>query len=127
MNIGLCMIITVAGGLGSAMRYLVDCWIRERVAQRLPWSTFLINFTGSLVLGLLTGFAGSSAAPWVTVAGVGLLGGYTTLSTASVETVRLMLDHRLTLAAWYAVGGVAACVLAATIGLLIGDAVHASF
>ena len=61
-----------------------------------PWSTLLINVSGSFVLGLLTGLAGANLLPeaWHLVLGTGFLGGYTTFSTASFETVKLIEERK---------------------------------
>lgn len=84
--------VALAGGSGAGARFLVDSWVRPRVPASLPWSTHLINISGSLLLGLIVG-AGTGDS-WHAIAGMGFLGGYTTFSTASVETAHLALDRR---------------------------------
>ena len=75
----------LAGGVGAGLRYLVDLGVARLVGTRYPWGVLVINLTGSFVLGVVTsGFPGAAF-----IVGAGLLGGYTTFSTASVETVRL--------------------------------------
>jgi CrcB protein len=92
--------LSAAGGVGAAARLLVDGAVRARFGGRLPWGTLAINVSGSLLLGLLTGLtqAGPLPATWELVLGGGLLGGYTTFSTASFETVRLLQERRITAA-----------------------------
>lgn len=123
MTVGLVIAIAVGGGVGSALRYLVDDLIRARIghSSAYPWGTTAINVTGSFVLGVITGFAGGQASDpvWLTVAGVGLLGGYTTFSTASVETVRLLLDRRYGAGLMNGLGMLIGCVVAAGGGLLV--------
>ncbi|MES0835731.1 fluoride efflux transporter FluC [Nocardiopsis tropica] len=89
------VLIALCGGLGAAARFLVDGAVRNRWTTTLPWATLFINTSGSLLLGALTGavmFHG--AAPvWAGPAGMGICGGYTTFSTAMVETVHLA-QHR---------------------------------
>jgi CrcB protein len=84
------VLVAVGGGVGAALRFVLDGLVKERVT-RFPLGTVLINVTGSFVLGLVTGLgeAGAIAVPMVTVLGTGMMGGYTTFSTASVETVQL--------------------------------------
>lgn len=127
MTPGLLLLIAVAGGVGSALRYLVDTAIQARIdgPGSYPVGTTVINLTGSLLLGLFTGYAAGHApgAPWLTVLGTGLLGGYTTFSTASVETVRLLLRRRYAAALLNGLGLLAGCLLAAGGGLIIGMAV----
>lgn len=108
------LLMALAGGLGAGSRYGLDAWVRPRVSSRLPWSTLLINVSGSLALGLLVG-AGTDST-WLTIAGTGFLGGYTTFSTASVETVHLALDGRHTAAAVNALAMLALSVAAAAVG-----------
>ena len=78
------------------LRFVVDGLVRTRLGARLPWGTAIINVSGSFLLGLLTGLATRGMPQEVlVVAGTGLLGGYTTFSTASVETVRLLQQRRI--------------------------------
>lgn len=112
--------IALAGGLGAGTRYLVDSWMRPRVSPSLPWSTHLINVTGSLLLGLVVGLGAGDT--WHSVAGAGFLGGYTTFSTASVETVHLALDRRFTAAFVNATAMLVVSVAAASLGYAIGRA-----
>lgn len=81
-----------AGGLGAVARFVLDGVIRVHARSRLPVGTMIINISGSLLLGLLTGLVLTGALPWswVMIAGTGFLGGYTTFSTASLEAVRLL-------------------------------------
>lgn len=120
MSVWLIVATAIAGGLGSAMRFLLDAAVRGRFGSRFPWGTTIINITGSLALGIITGL-GTAVLPavWVTVVGTGLIGGYTTFSTASVETVRLALENRYRAAAVHGLVNVVACTLAALLGLWI--------
>ena len=95
------LLICVAGGIGAALRLILDGLIKAQIRSSYPVGTTVINVTGSFLLGLLTGFAMNQAVPqqWQLVAGTGLLGGYTTFSTASFETVRLIEDRRYVAAA----------------------------
>ncbi len=112
--------VALAGGLGAGTRFIVDAWLRPRVSPSQPWSTHLINITGSLLLGIIVG-AGSSDA-WHTIAGIGFLGGYTTFSTASVETAHLVLDRRHVAAFVNATTMLLASIGAAALGYVIGSA-----
>ncbi|WP_332666556.1 fluoride efflux transporter FluC [Aeromicrobium sp.] len=114
------LLMALAGGLGAGTRYSLDAWMRPRVSPRLPWSTHLINITGSLLLGLIVGVGADDT--WHTIVGTGFLGGYTTFSTASVESVHLALDRRYRAAAVNAVGMLALSIAAASLGYVIGNA-----
>lgn len=110
--LGVC--VALAGGLGAVLRVLVDGWAAELTGGRHPWGTVIVNVTGSLVLGVLVGASpGGDAAA---ILGTGLLGGYTTFSTASVDAVRLADGDGAGPAAAYAVGMALACVGAAACG-----------
>jgi CrcB protein len=110
--------ICVAGGMGAALRLILDGLIRARVKSTYPVGTTVINVTGSFLLGLVTGLATSQLVPnqWQLVFGTGLLGGYTTFSTASFETVRLIEDRRYIAAAFNGLGMLLICTAAAAIG-----------
>lgn len=98
------------------LRYLADNTLPASLRAKFPWGTAFVNITGSFVLGLITGLANRGLPTfWVDVLGVGLIGGYTTFSTASVETVRLGLARRQ----WSAVfNGLCVLVLSVAIALL---------
>lgn len=119
---GTALLVAAAGGLGAAARFAVDSAARSRWATAFPWSTVLINVTGSLLLGLLTGLLVADGAPGLvrTVLGTGFCGGYTTFSTASVETVRLLQLRRYAAAAGNAVGSLVLTVAAGGLGLWLG-------
>lgn len=114
--------LALAGGLGAGSRYSLDLWLRPRVSSRLPWSTLLVNVTGSFALGLLVGTGTGTGDAWRTVLGVGFLGGYTTFSTASVETAQLVLDRRYAAAAVNALTMLVLGVAAAACGYVLGAA-----
>jgi CrcB protein len=112
------LLMALAGGLGAGSRYELDRWMRSRVSDRLPWSILLINITGSFALGLLVGLGTDDT--WLTIAGTGFLGGYTTFSTASVQTVQLALAGRHAAAAVNALTMLVVSVAAAACGFALG-------
>lgn len=115
------LLIAIGGGAGAALRFVLDGVVKARVA-RFPLGTMVINVSGSLVLGLLTGLgeAGTLALPVVAVLGTGMMGGYTTFSTASVETVRLLQSGNTRLAVLNGLGMLVVSVGAAALGLWLG-------
>ena len=115
-------LLGLAGGLGAASRFLLDGLIRSQVRAALPVATIVINVTGSFLLGLIAGAVGAHAAPpeLQLIAGTGFLGGYTTFSTASFETVRLVQSGRSGLALVNGLGTALAAVGAAAGGLVLG-------
>ncbi len=111
------LLICTAGGIGAALRLVLDGLIRTWIPSSYPVGTTVINLTGSFLLGLLTGLAISQLPhQWQLIVGTGLLGGYTTFSTASFETVRLIEDRRYVAAALNGFGMLIACIAAAAIG-----------
>lgn len=111
--------ICVAGGVGAALRLILDGAIRARTTSSYPVGTTVINVTGSFLLGLITGLATSQLLPlqWQLMIGTGFLGGYTTFSTASFETVRLIEDRRYVAAAFNGLGMLLICTAAAALGI----------
>ena len=113
--------LAVAGSAGTVARFLLDGVAGARFGRRLPWGTLLINVSGSLLLGFLTGLVLFQGAPGrlTLIAGTGFCGGYTTFSTASVETVRLLQDGRRGAALVSGLGGLAATIAAGGLGLAL--------
>jgi CrcB protein len=113
--------IAIAGGAGASVRYLADSAIRARWRAEFPVGTLLINVTGSFVLGVITGLviAHGDSTRLRDIAGTGFLGGYTTFSAASVETVRLAEERRWRDCLGYAAGSLVLALLAAAAGLAI--------
>lgn len=122
MSPALLVVVALAGGLGAVARLVVDGEVRRRLGDALPRGTVLVNLSGSLLLGLVTGLATAGLLPPLArvVVGTGFLGGYTTYSTAAVEAVRLALEGRWTAAVVDAAGQLLAAVLLAGLGLVAG-------
>ncbi len=115
--------VGLAGSAGAVARHLLDGALRSHYAGKLPLGTMLINVTGSLVLGILVGlvaFDGVSAL-WVTVAGSGFCGGYTTFSAASFETVRLIQERSYRVAVASGGGTLVLGVGAAAVGMALSQ------
>lgn len=128
------VVLALAGGFGAVCRFLVDGVVTARRARRarparasgsndFPWGTTVVNLTGSLLLGLLTGLAAGHVVPevWHVVVGSGFLGGYTTFSAASVETVRLLQERRRRAALLQGLGVLVVTTAAAGLGLWVGS------
>jgi CrcB protein len=112
--------VAVAGALGAAARYELDVAF-GRDAHHIPWVTFSINVVGSFLLGaivaLLDAYPHPALRPVLTI---GFLGAFTTFSTLSLETFRLLDRGHLVLAAAYSAGSLAAGLGAVTIGVALG-------
>ncbi|TFB91653.1 fluoride efflux transporter CrcB [Cryobacterium sp. HLT2-28] len=123
MNILTVLAAALAGGIGAAARVFVDGTVRTRwPAPTFPAGLVLINVTGSLGLGLVTGLAleGLVSPEWQVILGGGLLGGYTTFSTASVDTAMLLRKGRPVAAVATGLGMLLGSVAAAGLGLWVG-------
>jgi CrcB protein len=108
----------LAGGVGAVLRYLVDLGVVRLAGRRFPWGILLVNLTGSFALGVVTTALPDEAF----LLGAGLLGGYTTFSTAMLDTVALWRDGERPAAAFNAIGMLLLGLLAAVLGLVLGAA-----
>jgi CrcB protein len=120
------LLVAVAGGVGAVGRFVLDGLIRSRIALLVPAGTFVINVSGSLLLGFVTGIvmAGSEPTDFRVVLGTGFLGGYTTFSTAMIETVRLLQQRRWGAAAVNSVVMLLLGLGAAVLGVFLGTLVR---
>ena len=118
MTAGLVMLL---GGAGAATRFLLDGLIRARWTHVFPLATLLVNVSGSALIGVLTGAALYHSLPATVylVTTVGFCGGYTTFSTAMVETVRLLQSGDYRRAAGNALGSVLLTLAAAALGITV--------
>jgi CrcB protein len=109
-----------AGGLGAGLRYVVDVIVMRGRKGAFPLGILIVNVSGSFALGLLTGLGSVIGPEWMTIFGIGLLGGYTTFSTVSVETALLAETRRRAWAWMNLAGTLVAATAAAGAGLAIG-------
>jgi CrcB protein len=110
-----------AAAVGAPLRYLVDGFVADRTEGVFPWGTLVINATGSLALGVLTGLALYHAFPKTpkVVLGTGFCGAYTTFSTFTFETVRLVEEGAVNEAVRNALGTLVVCAAAAAAGIAL--------
>lgn len=115
----LALLVAVGASVGAVSRYLIDQAVTRAGATSFPAGTWVVNISGSFILGLLTGLASHHglSADVVTVVGTGVCGGYTTFSTFSFETIRLTEDGSGLVAVGNVVGSVVAGLAAAALGL----------
>lgn len=113
--------VAAGGAVGASLRFLIGEWTRNlTVLGSFPWTTLGINALGSLLLGVLAGSASlaSSASPQLrAMLMIGLLGGFTTFSTFSFETVVMLQSGATTRAVAYVFASVILCIGAAALGL----------
>lgn len=91
MNTAAWLAFVVAAAIGAPARYVIDGLVQDRTDDAFPWGTFVVNVSGCLVLGTLTGLGlyHGLGATTRTIVGTGGVGAYTTFSTFTFETVRL--------------------------------------
>lgn len=119
-------IVAAGAAAGGALRYSVGAWVLSRWEHAFPWHTFAINIAGAFAIGLLAAFSVDRQLihePWRLLLGTGVLGGFTTFSALSFETLTLLGDGKVVPAAVYSGGSLIAGVLAAAAGVLLGRAI----
>jgi len=114
--------VLIFGAGGAVSRYLLDAYIGTRFPAAFPRGTFVINITGSLLLGLLTGLVVFGRGPaWITaILGTGFCGAYTTFSTFTFESLRLIENGHYRRAALNIGGSLGLGLGAAAAGLALG-------
>lgn len=113
MSLLLALAVAAAGGIGAALRYLADNALPAKVRARYPWGIAVVNLTGSFALGALTAIL---PGVWLTILGTGLLGGYTTFSTAAVDAARLLMERRITAGVIGTLATLVGCIALAAAG-----------
>jgi CrcB protein len=112
--------VVLIGGAGSVLRFLVDGVVSARSAARFPLGTLIVNLSGAVILGLLSGLALSSGA--ALLGGTAAVGSYTTFSTWMLESERLAEERERRRAAANIVISLVLGVAAAALGRRIGTA-----
>jgi CrcB protein len=121
------VLLSIGGAIGTNARY----WLGKLVvhiqgAVEFPWATFLINVSGSMVLGFVAAAYLHQVDPthpdpakrnWYLLLGAGFCGGFTTFSTFSLETLELIRDGKVWAALAYAVGSVVLGLLAVWVAM----------
>jgi CrcB protein len=119
-------LIALGGAGGATSRYLVDTFVSERVGAEFPWGTFVVNITGSFVLGVLFALTverdvlpSDIRLPVMT----GFIGAYTTFSTLMLETWRLVESGSTVAAMANIVGSMVVGLTVMAGGLVVGKAI----
>ncbi|MES2022203.1 MAG: fluoride efflux transporter CrcB [Pseudomonadota bacterium] len=114
------LILVMAGGaLGSAARFLVGRATLAGFGPNFPYGTLTVNLVGGLAMGVLAGFLARHAngEAWRLLLGVGVLGGFTTFSSFSLDTIALIERGSLGTALGYVLVSVIGSILAVFVGL----------
>jgi CrcB protein len=118
--------VCLGGALGSGARHLVGVWAAAALPPSFPFGTLLVNVVGSFVMALVMKLAlATDQVPHLLrlFLTTGILGGFTTYSTFNWETLHLIEEGRLAVAALDVGVTVAACLLAGVVGLKAGGAI----
>jgi CrcB protein len=119
------LIIGIGGFVGAISRYWIALWIGQRWGRNFPLGTFVINVTGSFLIGLLMTLMAerfTENPQWRLLLVVGFLGAYTTFSTFEYETGALMKDGE-----WlYSVLNVIGSVIVGFVALKLGEVIAKS-
>ena len=118
MSVLLWAAVMLIGGTGSVLRFLVDGAVSSVAGRDFPTGTLVVNISGSVVLGLLTGLALSHDA--ALLAGTAAVGSYTTFSTWMLETQRLAEERQQRKVLLNVAVSLVLGVTAAALGKLIG-------
>jgi len=118
--------VVIGAGIGGGLRYVLGGWVSERWGASFPWHTLVINVGGAFLLGVLMALSAernllpASARLFL---GVGILGGFTTFSTLSYESIALVESGLYVHGAANLFGSAVLGALAVVAGLLVGRAV----
>lgn len=117
------LLIFLGGGTGSVFRFYVMGWVAQRAGLAFPYGTLTVNILGSVAMGLFIGWLARYAPPNAhdlrTLIAVGFLGGFTTFSAFSLDTVSLIERGQWGAAALYIALSIILCVGGLFAGLLL--------
>jgi CrcB protein len=116
------LLVMVGGAIGSLLRYLVGAWVQGLLGPTFPWSTLFVNALGSLLIGAVVRLSleGALSGEARLFLAVGLLGGFTTFSSFSYETLALLQDGEALAALAYALGSLLLGFFLAYLGYRLG-------
>src|ERR1700754_800913 len=116
------LLVFFGGGLGATLRHLINVTCARCLGTAFPYHTFIINITGSTVMGLIAGylaFKGEASQPWRLFLMTGILGGYTTFSAYSLDAAPLYERGEIWLALFYVIGSVVLSIAGLFAGLAL--------
>lgn len=116
------LLIAIGSGLGGMARYWLSTAIGARFAGAFPWGTFVVNVLGSVLIGYVLASSDARLSPAARqFLAVGLLGGFTTFSAFSAQTLALLQGGKVPVAVVYAVASVLVCLLGCWGGWVLGQ------
>jgi CrcB protein len=121
--------IALGGALGTLARFALSGLVAHHVGETFPWGTLVVNVSGSFVIGLFATVFGAEGRFLVGPTArhfvmTGILGGYTTFSSFSLQTLDLAREGEWLRAGANAVGSLICCLVAVWVGHVAGSAVN---
>ncbi len=114
--------VFIGSGLGGMLRYTANVWVPRVLGTAFPYHTLFVNIVGSLIMGLLAGYFALKSDPgqdWRLFLTTGIIGGFTTFSAFSLDTVVLYERGEVALAACYVLASIGVSLAALFAGLAI--------
>ena len=116
-------LVGLGGALGSVLRFWLGGYISERLGIRFPYGTFVINCTGSFLIGFVVTLLAERThwdPSWRYLIPIGFIGGYTTFSAFELETFRSVQDGEIVVAALNVVLSVVIGFFSVWLGVITG-------
>jgi CrcB protein len=116
------ILVSLFGGVGASVRFIVDGLLRSVLGRRFPWATMIINVIGSFILGVVVGvtIAHPETKNLELIIGTGFCGGFTTFSTATFESIRLLQEKRYVSFWLQFLGNFVLCLAVVGFGIWLG-------
>jgi fluoride exporter len=114
--------VALGSAVGGASRFALSTFVQQRASSAFPFGTLIVNITGSLILGFVLRYALASpsvSAEMRALLTTGFCGGYTTFSTFSYETIKLIEDGNSRQAGGYVLASVVLSLIATFVGILL--------
>jgi CrcB protein len=116
--------VMLGGAVGAGFRYQISAAALRNLGPGFPWGTWIVNLLGGFLMGILAGmlvkqFTPDQGEPLRLLMGVGVLGGFTTFSTFSLEAANMLIRGQVLMATAYVVSSVAGSIMFLFIGLFL--------
>ncbi|PTY04796.1 fluoride efflux transporter CrcB [Opitutaceae bacterium EW11] len=130
MTLSLYLWIALGGALGSVTRFAFSGLVATHLGETFPWGTFIVNVVGCFVIGFFSTLTSPDGRWLVSPTGrhffmTGVLGGFTTFSSFSLQTLSLARDGDWGRAAGNAIGSLVVCLVAVWLGYLVANLINA--
>jgi len=129
MSLAIALWVALGSALGGVARYWCSGLIAREMGETFPWGTLIVNISGSLLIGFIATVSGTDGRFLIPPEArqfmmVGILGGYTTFSSFSLQTLSLARDGEWLLAGANIVGSVVLCLIAVWVGHMLAVMVN---